>query len=110
MNYQVYKLWNLQQLPSHTSDVNKFDYKHPIKRSFVSRFENGVLLGADYSALEMRIIGLFTKDPDMLQSFLNGEDIHKATASIVYNKPVEEVTKEERQATKAVNFGLAFGR
>lgn len=46
----------------------------------------------------------------MLQSFLNGEDIHKATASIVYNKPVEEVTKEERQATKAVNFGLAFGR
>ncbi len=100
---------NLQNLPSHTSDVNKFDYKHPIKRSFVSRFENGVLLGADYSALEMRIIGLFTKDPDMLQSFLNGEDIHKATASIVYNKPVEEVTKEERQATKAVNFGLAFG-
>ena len=101
---------NLQNLPAHTSDVNKFDYKHPIKRSFVSRFENGVLLGADYSALEMRIIGLFTKDPDMLQSFLNGEDIHKATASIVYNKPVEEVTKEERQATKAVNFGLAFGR
>lgn len=100
---------NLQNLPSHTSDVNKFDYKHPIKRSFVSRFENGVLLGADYSALEMRIIGLFTKDPDMLQSFLNGEDIHKATASIVYNKSVEEVTKEERQATKAVNFGLAFG-
>ncbi|UXR08293.1 DNA polymerase I [Staphylococcus phage vB_ScaM-V1SC04] len=100
---------NLQNLPAHTSDVNKFDYKHPIKRSFVSRFENGVLLGADYSALEMRIIGLFTKDPDMLQSFLNGEDIHKATASIVYNKPVEEVTKEERQATKAVNFGLAFG-
>ncbi|AFN38171.1 DNA polymerase I [Staphylococcus phage 812] len=100
---------NLQNLPAHTSDVNKFDYKHPIKRSFVSRFENGVLLGSDYSALEMRIIGLFTKDPDMLQSFLNGEDIHKATASIVYNKPVEEVTKEERQATKAVNFGLAFG-
>src|SRR5699024_6150706 len=50
---------NLQNLPAHTSDVNKFDYKHPIKRSFVSRFENGVLLGADYSALEMRIIGLF---------------------------------------------------
>lgn len=95
----------MQNLPAHTSDVNKFDYHHPIKRSFVSRYDNGVIIQLDYSALEMRVIGLYTKDPDMLKSFLNGEDIHKSTASIVYNKPVEEVTDEERQATKKVNFG-----
>lgn len=53
----------------------------------------------------MRVIGLYTKDENMLESFLNGEDIHKATASIMYKKPVDEVTKEERQASKAVNFG-----
>lgn len=100
---------NMQNLPAHTSDVNKFDYHHPIKRSFVSRYDNGVIIQLDYSALEMRVIGLYTKDPDMLKSFLNGEDIHKSTASIVYNKPVEEVTDEERQATKKVNFGLAYG-
>lgn len=63
----------------------------------------------DFSAIEMKIIGLYTKDPDMLESFLNGEDIHKATASIVYNKPVDEITAEERQNTKKVNFGIAYG-
>lgn len=100
---------NMQNLPSHTSDVNQFDYHHPVKRSFVSRYKDGVLIQLDYSALEMRIIGLYTKDPDMLSSFLNGDDVHKATASIVYGKPTDEITQEERQQTKKVNFGLAYG-
>ena len=110
MNYQVYKLWNLQQLPSHTSDVTKFDYKHPVKRSFTSRFDNGVILQADYSALEMRITALYTDDKEMLEMFLTGQDIHKNTASIMYNKKMEDVTAEERQASKAVAFGLIYGR
>lgn len=101
---------NLQNQPAHTNNVNDFDYWHPIKRSYTSRFKDGIYLMADYSSLEMRVIGLYTKDENMLESFLNGEDIHKATASIMYKKPVDEVTKEERQASKAVNFGLAYGR
>ena len=101
---------NLQQLPSHTSDVTKFDYKHPVKRSFTSRFDNGVILQADYSALEMRITALYTDDREMLEMFLTGQDIHKNTASIMYNKKMEDVTAEERQASKAVAFGLIYGR
>lgn len=100
---------NLQNQPAHTTNVNLFDYYHPIKRSYTSRFKDGVYVMADYSSLEMRVIGLFTKDEQMLESFLNKEDIHKATASIMYKKPVSEVTKEERQNAKAVNFGLAYG-
>ena len=96
-------------MPAHTSNANNFDYHYPIKRSFVSRYEDGVLIELDFSAIEMKIIGLFTEDQEMLKSFLNNEDIHKATASIVYNKKVEDVTAEERQSTKAVNFGIAFG-
>ena len=101
---------NIQQIPAHTSDVDKFDYKHPIKSSFISRHKDGVILQFDYSALEMRIMGAYTKDEHMLQAFLDGEDFHKSTASIVYGKPISEVTSEERQATKAVNFGIAYGQ
>lgn len=101
---------NIQQIPAHTSDVSKFDYWHPIKRSFISRFKDGVILQYDYSALEMRIMGVYTKDEKMLEAFLEGQDFHKATASIVYDKPISEITKEERQATKAVNFGIAYGQ
>lgn len=101
---------NIQQVPSHTSDVNKFDYTHPIKRSFTSRFKDGIILQFDYSALEMRIMGVYTKDEKMLEAFLDGEDFHKATASIVYGKPISDVTAEERQSTKAVNFGIAYGK
>ena len=100
---------NLQNIPAKTTDVTKFDYKHPIKRTFASRFKNGVLVGADYANIEMRIIGLFCKDNEMTQSFIDGDDIHKATASIVNQVPIEQVTAEQRQKAKAVNFGLAFG-
>lgn len=94
---------NLQNIPKHTSNVRNFDYEHPIKRSFVSRFEGGVILQADYSALEMRVIALYTRDEAMIESFLNGDDIHKATAGIMNNKPADQVTAEERQNAKAVN-------
>lgn len=100
---------NLQNAPSHTSDVNKFDYHHPVKRSFVSRFDNGVIIQFDYSALEMRITALHTEDKEMLEMFLTGQDIHKNTASIMYNKSMEDVTAEERQASKSVAFGLIYG-
>lgn len=58
----------------------------------------------------MRIIALFTKDEGLTQAFLDGEDVHKATASIVFDKPMDEVTDEERTQSKSVNFGLAYGQ
>lgn len=94
---------NLQNLPRKSTDVKEFGYKHPVKRTFTSSFENGALIQADYSALEMRIIALFTKDEGLTQAFLDGEDVHKATASIVFGKPMDEVTDEERTKSKAVN-------
>lgn len=101
---------NAQNFPSKTTKVNKFDYKNPIKRAFQTRFDNGGLIQLDYSALEMRIIALYTQDTEMIKSFFDGDDIHKATASIMHKVPVEEVTAEQRQQAKAVNFGLAYGR
>lgn len=100
---------NAQNLPSKTTKVNQFDYKNPIKRAFQTRFDNGGVLQMDYSALEMRIIALYTQDTEMIKSFFDGDDIHKATASIMHNVPTDEVTAEQRQQAKAVNFGLAYG-
>lgn len=96
---------NLQQLPRSTGNVKRFDYRYPIKRMFTTRFEGGALLQFDYSSLESRILGLVAGDEEMTQSFLDGADIHKETASLVYNKPVDEITKDERSMAKAVTFG-----
>lgn len=100
---------NAQNLPSKTTKVNQFDYKNPIKRAFQTRFDNGGLIQLDYSSLEMRIIALYTQDKEMTKSFFDGDDIHKATASIMHNVPTDEVTAEQRQQAKSVNFGLAYG-
>jgi len=100
---------NLQQLPKSTGDVTRFDYKYPIKRMFSSRFKNGVVLQADYSSLESRIMALAANDEEMLEAFLNNADIHKETASLVFNIPIDEVTSDQRSSSKAVTFGLAYG-
>jgi DNA polymerase I-like protein with 3'-5' exonuclease and polymerase domains len=96
---------NLQQLPSKTTNPRRFDYKFPIKRQFISRFENGVLVQADFSALEMRILALASKDESMTRSFLEGIDMHKQTASIVHEISIDDVTAEQRQKAKEVAFG-----
>ena len=100
---------NWQNVPAHTSNVNKFDYHHPIKRSFVSRFPGGLILQADYSALELRVTGLITGDESMTQIFLDGGDLHVNTAGLMNNKAEEEVTVEERQDAKKISFGLLYG-
>ncbi|USL89322.1 DNA polymerase [Bacillus phage vB_BceH_LY2] len=96
-------------MPRKTGDVYRFDYKYPIKRMFISRFYNGGLLQLDYSALESRVLALDSKDEDMIQAFLNGEDVHRQTASLVFRKPMDEVTDDERTMAKATSFGLAYG-
>lgn len=100
---------NMQQVPSKVGDPKRFDYTYPIKRMFVTSFKNGALLQLDYSALEMRILALVAKDLEMTQAFFNEEDLHKATASILYGKPIDEISPDERQGAKRVNFGLAYG-
>lgn len=101
---------NLQNIPSSHQNVKAFDYDYPIKRIFVSRFEGGAIAQLDYSALEMRVLALIAKDENMTQAFLENKDTHKNTASIVFGKPEEEVTKDERQASKKVAFGISYGQ
>lgn len=64
----------------------------------------------DYSALEMRILALIAEDENMTEGFIEGKDTHKNTASIVFGKPESEITKDERQASKAVAFGISYGQ
>lgn len=100
---------NLQQLPAHTTNVHSFLYNYPIKRQFSSRFKDGVVFNCDYSNLELRILGLLSKDPNMYQTFTTGKDIHKATASGAFKVPYDEVLPDQRQAAKKISFGICYG-
>lgn len=96
----------MQQLPHASTNVDSFDYKHPIKREFVSRYKDGKLFNIDYSNLEFRVLGLITNEDSMTEAFLTGHDIHKANASLAFNVPYEEVTAAQRQAAKSI--GLTY--
>lgn len=100
---------NLQNLSTPTQNVQEFTYNYPIKRLFKSEFDNGVIMQADYNGLEMRVLALRTGDEAMTQAFLEDRDFHTNTASIVYDKPEEQITKDERQSAKAVAFGIVYG-
>jgi DNA polymerase-1 len=67
-------------------------------------------MAADYSQIELRIIAALSKDPGMIDAFQKGIDIHTATAANVFHVPLEEVTKDQRSAAKAVNFGIMYGQ
>lgn len=95
---------NLQNIPIRTERGRK------IRTAFVPRDKNHTLLAADYSQIELRIICEISGDENMMSAFVNGEDIHAATASKVFDVPIEEVTREQRRQAKAVNFGLAYGQ
>ncbi|MGQ0827134.1 MAG: DNA polymerase I [Bacteroidota bacterium] len=94
---------NLQNIPIRTERGRE------IRKAFVARNENYTLLSADYSQIELRIIAELSKDTGMIEAFLSGQDIHAATASKVYNVPLEEVTSDMRRNAKMVNFGIIYG-
>ena len=94
---------NLQNIPIRTERGRQ------VRKAFVPRDENHVLLAADYSQIELRLIAELSGDNAMKASFLNGEDIHRATASKVFNVPLDEVTREQRSHAKTVNFGIIYG-
>lgn len=94
---------NLQNIPIRTERGRQ------IRKAFVPRDENYVLLSADYSQIELRVIAALSGEPNMIESFAKGEDIHRSTAAKVFNVPLEEVTREQRSNAKTVNFGIIYG-
>jgi len=95
---------NLQNIPIRT------DRGKEIRKAFVPRNPDFILLSADYSQIELRIIAHMSGDKNMIESFRQGTDIHAATAAKVYGIQVGEVTPEMRRKAKAVNFGIIYGQ
>ena len=94
---------NLQNIPIRTERGRQ------VRKAFVPRDEDHILLAADYSQIELRIIAALSEETTMIEAFKNGEDIHASTASKVFNVPIEEVTREQRSNAKTVNFGIIYG-
>lgn len=94
---------NLQNIPIRTERGRQ------VRKAFVPRDEDYILLAADYSQIELRIIAALSEEDTMIEAFKNGEDIHASTASRVFNVPIEEVTREQRSNAKTVNFGIIYG-
>jgi DNA polymerase I len=81
-----------------------------IRKAFIPRDDKHVLLSADYSQIELRIVAAISNDPAMCEAFKSGKDIHTATAAKVYNLEEKDVTKEMRYKAKSVNFGIIYGQ
>ncbi|HEY3400719.1 MAG TPA: DNA polymerase I [Geothrix sp.] len=94
---------NLQNIPIRTEEGRA------IRGAFVPE-PGWVLLDADYSQIELRVVAALAEDPVLLGAFAAGEDIHRRTASEVFNVPMDQVTSDQRSASKAVNFGLLYGQ
>ncbi len=96
---------NLQNIPARTEDGNK------IRSAFVPKNrENSLILSADYSQIELRLLAHISQDKHLIEAFKNDVDVHTLTASKVFGVPMEEVTKDMRYKSKAVNFGIIYGQ
>ncbi len=96
---------NLQNIPVRTEDGNK------IRKAFVpSDRENALIMSADYSQIELRLLAHVSGDENLIAAFKSGVDVHTLTASKIFNVPTEEVTKQMRYKAKAVNFGIVYGQ
>ena len=94
---------NLQNIPIRSEKGRE------VRKAFVARNENFILLAADYSQIELRLMAHLSQDEGMLSAFQNGEDIHAATAAKVYQVELEKVSREQRSHAKMVNFGIIYG-
>ena len=94
---------NLQNIPIREEKGRE------IRKSFIPRRDENVLLSADYSQIELRLMAHMSQDPLMIDAFQKGEDIHTATASKIFEVPPEKVTKEQRGKAKTANFGIIYG-
>ena len=94
---------NLQNIPIRTKLGEK------VRKAFVSRNNEFLVMAADYSQIELRIIASLSNDPVMIKSFKNNQDIHASTAASVYDVPIKDVTRIQRNNAKTVNFGIIYG-
>ena len=94
---------NLQNIP-----IRK-DSGKDVRRAFVPSNSDHILMAADYSQIELRLIAELSNEEKMITAFLNGEDIHRSTASKVFKVPLDDVTDEMRSNAKVVNFGIIYG-
>jgi DNA polymerase-1 len=94
---------NLQNIPIRTDEGRR------IRLAFVAGLPGHVLLTADYSQIELRVLAHFTEEPALMRAFDADEDIHRAVASEVFNTPLEQVTREQRNYAKTINFGIIYG-
>ena len=94
---------NLQNIPIRT------ERGQLVRKAFIPRDEEHVLLAADYSQIELRVIASLSDDKEMQEAFQKGEDIHASTAAKVFNIALEEVSREQRSQAKTVNFGIVYG-
>ncbi|QTE35228.1 DNA polymerase I [Mucilaginibacter gossypii] len=95
---------NLQNIPIRTERGRE------VRKAFIPRDSNHTIVSADYSQIELRIIAEISKDPSMMQAFIDNHDIHTATAANVYGIGLDEVTSDQRRNAKAVNFGIIYGQ
>lgn len=95
---------NLQNIPIRTERGRE------IRKAFIPRNEDFVLMAADYSQVELRIIAALSKDGPMIEAFKQGQDIHAATAAKVFGVTIDQVDRDMRSKAKAVNFGLMYGQ
>ncbi len=94
---------NLQNIPIREENGRE------IRKAFVASDDNHVLLSADYSQIELRLMAHMSEDPNLIEAFMSNEDIHTATAAKVFHVKPEDVTKEQRSKAKTANFGIIYG-
>ncbi|AWB32596.1 DNA polymerase I [Orrella marina] len=94
---------NLQNIPIRTPEGRR------VRRAFVASHPDGKIVSADYSQIELRVMAHVSEDEGLRRAFMQGEDIHRATASEVFNVSLEDVTADQRRAAKTINFGLIYG-
>ena len=95
---------NLQNIPIRTELGNR------IRGAFVAENKENLIISADYSQIELRLLAHISRDDNLIEAFCDDEDVHSATASKVFEVPIEQVTKEMRSKAKAVNFGIVYGQ
>lgn len=98
---------NMQNIAKATNNPDAFDYDYPIKNAFTPNHHKGqdTIVNLDFSSQEAHLAAVESGDSDMIEAFLQGKDIHAETAALMYDIPVEEVTRDQRQSAKAVTFG-----
>ncbi len=94
---------NLQNIPVRT------ELGRNIRKAFIPSSSDHVLVDADYSQIELRVLAHISQDPTLIEAFIKEQDIHRRTASEIFGVPLEEVTDEQRNSAKAVNFGIIYG-